>query len=363
MSNDFMKDRIKRVFSNLDDKVDAVLISNAEHPSIDLNFFYITGIRSGSFAHAYALVKRNGDKILITNQLEEQIAREESDFQVVIVKSKDDMKKLLSGIKVLGINFEGITHAKFSKAKGYTKAKIVDVSSALCEARSIKDKKEIENISKACEISVYVAGMIPSLVTKGMTERELAGRMNSVMMEKATGLAFPTIVAFGTNSSKPHYLPSDSRLGKNQFVLADFGAEVDRYASDITRTFIFRKASKEMREMYETVLDAQMQAIDMVKDGVNGREIDKFARDIVERNYKGMFIHNLGHEVGMSVHDGRSLGPNSDFMLKENMVVTVEPGVYIPSIGGVRIEDTVVVRKGKAKVLTNSTKDLIQLQT
>ncbi|MBI2084349.1 MAG: aminopeptidase P family protein [Candidatus Aenigmarchaeota archaeon] len=241
------------------------------------------------------------------------------------------------------------------------KAEIVDVSDGLSKARSIKDKKEIERISKACEVSGKAGEKIHSMIKAGMTERELAGKITSMMRETATGTAFPTIVAFGKNSSRPHHSPTDNRLGKNQFVLADFGAKFERYASDITRTFVFGKADKKMKDMYETVLDAQLQAIDMVKDGVNGKDVDKLARGIVEKKYKGKFIHSLGHEVGLSVHDGNRLSSQTDFILKENMVVTVEPGVYIPSIGGVRIEDTILVTKNKAKILTLAPKELIEL--
>lgn len=355
-----MKDRIKRIFSNSNEKVDTFIVANDQHPNIDLNFFYITGITSGSFEHSYAIVKRSGEKILLTSQLEEPIARSETDFKVVTFNNKEtrenQIKKLLSGTKLLGINYKGIIHKKAMEIKKLTKAKLVDMSESLAKARSIKDKKEIENISKACKFSSKVAEKIPQLIKPDISERELGGKITSLLVEKSNNTAFPTIAAFGRNSSRPHHSPTDNKLKRNEFVLADFGAEFNRYASDITRTFVFGKVNKIMKEMYETILDAQLQSIDMIQDGVNGKDVDKLARSIIDKKYKGRFIHSLGHEVGLSVHDGNRLSSQVDFILKEKMVVTVEPGVYIPSIGGVRIEDTILVTKGKPKVLTSSPK-------
>ncbi len=359
-----MADRIKRIFSNSNEEVDAFLIANNQHPNVDLNFFYVSGIISGAFEGCYAIAKNNGKGYLLTSELEESIARKETKLEIRVFKTKEEkesqLKELLSDVNNLGINSDGLSYKQYQNIAKLTKAKMIDISDAFSKARSIKDREEIRAISEACKISSQSFDAIKNFIKEGVTEKQIASKLSSLLFENgATNLAFPTIAAFAENSSRPHHLPTDRKLKKNEFVLMDFGAEFNRYASDITRTFVFGKASNKMKEIYKTVLDAQLQAIDMIKDGANGKDVDKLARSIIDKKFKGRFIHSLGHEVGMSVHDGNRLSFQGDFILKENMVVTVEPGVYIPSVGGVRIEDTVLVTKNKAKRLTTALKDLV----
>jgi len=361
-----MKERIKKIFSNSDKEVDAVLIANGQHPNADLNFFYTSGITSGAFEGCLIIAKRNGKRYLITSELEEPIARKETTLEVIVFKSKEEreshLKEILSDVNALGINSNNLSYKQYSDISKFTKAKMTDISDAFSKARSIKDKEEIKRISEACKISSKVANQIKDFIRRGISEKQLSSKISTLLLEnEATNLAFPTIVAFGRNSARPHHLPTDRKLKGNEFVLTDFGAEFNRYASDISRTFVFGRANFKMREIYETVLDAQLKAVDMIKDGVNGRDVDKLARHVTDKKFKDKFIHSLGHEVGLSVHDGNRLSSQADFILKENMVVTVEPGVYIPETGGVRIEDTVLVTKGKPKILTDSPKELIEI--
>ncbi len=361
-----MEDRIKRIFSNMDKKIDTFLIANGQHPNIDLNFFYTSGITSGSFEGCCVVAKSNGKGYLLTSELEEAIARKESKLEVRLFKTKEEreahLKELLSDVNNLGINSDGLSYKQYQNISKFTKARMADISNAFAKARSIKDNEEIKSISEACKISSQSSEPIRDLVKEGITEKQLAGKISSLVLENgATSLAFPTIVAFGENSSRPHHLPTDRKLKKNEFVLLDFGAEFNRYASDMSRTFVFGKATEGMRDIYETVLDAQLQAIDMVHDGVNGKDVDKLSRNIIDKEFKGRFIHSLGHEVGLSVHDGNRLSSQADFILKKNMVVTVEPGIYIPEIGGVRIEDTMLVTRNNAKILTSSPKELMEI--
>ena len=361
-----MKNRIQRIFSHSDKKLDVFIIVNSDFPNTDPNFFYISGIKSGVFEHCYIIGKRDRGYIL-TSELEEPIARKETDLEIITFKKKDDLKnslkKILSGAKCVGINSKVFSYDQYLRISKLTKAKIVDMSGAFSKARSIKDEDEIKSISEACRISSKVAEEFPAYIKQGVTEKELSKKLVELQYRHgADNLAFsPPIVAFGQNAASPHHFPTDRKLKENEFVLIDFGAQVNRYGSDISRTFVFGKADKKMKEMYETVIDAQLKAIGMVKHGANGKKADKVARDIIEKKFKGRFIHSLGHEVGLSIHDGGVLSPNQKFILKENMVVTVEPGVYIPEIGGVRIEDTVLVTKNKAKILTNAPKELIEI--
>ncbi len=360
-----MKERIKKIFSNASKKLDAFLIVNSDYPNTDPNFFYTSGIKSGVFERCYVLGKRDNG-YLFTSELEESIAHAETDLDVITFRKKGDLKnslkKLLHGVKKLGINFEVFPYELYLKISKLTKAKIIDISEALAKTRSIKDKDEIDAISEACRITSKAADEFPDYVKEGMTEKELSRKLVELQYHYgADGLAFPPIVAFGENSARPHHTPSERKLKKNEFVLIDFGAESQRYCSDLSRTFVFGKADEKMKEIYGTVLNAQTKALDMVKHGINGKKVDKVARGIIDKKFKGRFIHSLGHEVGMLVHDGGVLSPNKSFTLKENMIVTVEPGVYIPEVGGVRIEDTVFVTKGKTKILTDLPKELMEL--
>lgn len=357
--------RIQRIFSNLTQEVDTFVIANSQYPNLDLNFFYVTElIDSGVFENSYAIAYEDGKVIVVTSKLEEPIAKK-GKWKVLVYSTKDERDKILKDllkIERLGFN-SAISHKQLEELSRLTKAKIFDISEAVAKSRSIKDKKEIELIKKACKVSSKAAEEIKNFIKEKVTEKELSNKLIELQYHYgATNLAFsPPIASFGKNSSEPHHFPSDYKLKKNEFVLTDFGAEFRRYASDITRTFVFGKANEKMKEIYETVLDAQLQATDMIKDGINGKDVDKLARDIINKKFKGRFLHSLGHEVGLSIHDGNRLSSQVDFILKENMVVTVEPGIYIPSIGGVRIEDTILVRKNKAKILTKSSKELVEL--
>ncbi len=359
-----MKDRIKRIFSNTRNKVDAFLIANNQQPNIDLNFFYVSRITSGTFEGSYVIAENNDKGYLLTSELEEPIARKETKLEILVFKNKAEkeahLKELLSDVNNLGINSNSLSHKQYLNIHKFTKAKLTDISNAFSKTRSIKDKDEIKAISKACKISSQVANEIPEFIKSGITERQVANKITMALLEKgAINSAFPTVASFGKNSSSPHHSPTDKKLKKNEFILTDFGAEYNRYASDISRTFVFGRANKEMKEIYETVLNAQLQATDAIRDGVDGKDVDKLAREIIDKKFKGKFIHSLGHEIGLSVHDGNRLSSQTDFILKENMVVTIEPGIYIPAVGGVRIEDTVLVTIGKAKILTASPKGLM----
>ena len=159
----------------------------------------------------------------------------------------------------------------------------------------------------------------------------------------------------------PHYMPGNAKLKKNDFVLMDYGALYNRYCSDTTRTVVFGRADEKQRDMYETVKLAQQESKDALKAGINGKDIDMIARKIIDEKYPGRFIHSLGHGVGLDVHDHPALSPTLDFMLKANMVITDEPGVYIPGFGGVRIEDDLIIKKNGHEEITSAPRELMEL--
>ncbi len=359
--------RIKRIFSNVSEEMGAILIYNGPEPHQDVNFFYVTDLTKGLFEASAVVIYPDGKGTIITSKLEEESARK-SPMEVEIFSTRKDFKRILKdALDVdgnIGVNFADMPHSAYRKFKYMAKGKrFVDVSEALEKTRMIKDKVEIERIRKAGKIATDALKAMISQLKEGMKEYEAAALLIYEMMRRgATGPAFETISSFGENSAEPHYTSGERELGKGDYALFDFGARFERYNSDITRTFVMGKADKKHREIYEIVREAQQAGIDAIKEGVNGKEVDAEARKVIEKaGYGDRFIHSLGHGLGLKVHDGGGLSPNIDMELSENMVLTVEPGIYIPGFGGVRIEDDVLVKKNKAELLTEFPKELTEL--
>jgi Xaa-Pro dipeptidase len=262
--------------------------------------------------------------------------------------------KGLKGMKRIGINSEGLTHTNYKLIRKCAKgARLIDVSRAIEQARMIKDKEEISRITKACDIASKV----------GELETGAAAEVNYKMMKLgAEAPSFPTNASWGPATAEPHYVPGAKKLKKGQLALFDFGASYRKYVSDITRTYICGTPNARQKRMYEVVLDAQLAAIDAIHAGASGKKVDAAARDIIDRSeFKGRFIHGTGHGLGISVHDPGGIGPNRDTILKEDMVMTVEPGVYVQGFGGVRIEDDVLVTRTGCKILTKASKDFSRI--
>jgi Xaa-Pro aminopeptidase len=206
----------------------------------------------------------------------------------------------------------------------------------------------------------------------GVTEIEVAKKIEIFMLLHGASISFAPIVAFGKNSSSPHHVASDRKLNKNEIVLLDFGVKLNGYCSDMTRTVFFGKANDEQKEIYQAVSDSQLSAINYFnhqssiinlqsKIRIDASELDKVARQQIEVNDFLPFPHSLGHGIGLEVHEKPSLSPNSENELKDGMVFSIEPGIYLPDFGGVRIEDLFCVRNGKLEQLTRSSKKLIEL--
>ncbi|MGD2251001.1 MAG: aminopeptidase P family protein [Candidatus Methanofastidiosia archaeon] len=351
--------RLKRIFSHAPD-VDAIILMNAAKPHVDLSFFYATGLSSGVFEGCAAIVYPDHIHV-ITSALEEESARK-GDFDISVFSTREErenlLKKELKELKTIGVNANEITYASYKALKKVSQAEIKDVSDAITTARLTKDTNELSRIKKACEIISDVAEEIPMIVKKGMTELELAAELTYSMQKKgASQPGFSTLVCFGENASEPHHSSDDTVLKEGDFVLVDMGAEYKLYVSDITRTFVFGKADQKQKKMYETVLESQKIALDMMKEGVEACDVHVTVKDFLDKEYKGRFIHGLGHSIGLSVHDGGRMNEESDTLLQEGMVFTVEPGVYIPGYGGVRIEDDVVITKEGVDILTTAGKD------
>ena len=231
------------------------------------------------------------------------------------------------------------------------------------ELRAVKDEGELDALRRAAAITSEAFESFAEERFIGRTERELAWRMEQLQREiGGEAVSFPVVVAAGANGAKPHTTPGDRELERGETVIVDAGCVVDGYCSDCTRTFATGPLPEELRRAYEVCLDAQLAGLAAVRPGASGPGVDAAARDRIEAaGFGEAFGHGLGHGVGLLVHEAPRLAKESRDTLQPGHVVTVEPGIYLQGLGGIRIEDLVVVRDGEPEVLTTFTKDLISV--
>ncbi|QDA32285.1 aminopeptidase P family protein [Thermococcus indicus] len=234
------------------------------------------------------------------------------------------------------------------------------LSSLMRELRMRKDRHEIEMMGHAAKAADRVFDEILSWDLLGMRERELALKIELAIRELSDGISFEPIVAGGENAANPHHAPGDRRLRKGDLVILDYGAKWKGYCSDITRTIALGRPDERLVEIYEVVKEAQERAYRAVREGVLAREVDGAAREtIAKAGYGEYFTHRTGHGLGLDVHEEPYIGPDGNVALENGMTFTIEPGIYVPGLGGVRIEDDVVVHDGRGKRLTRAERELI----
>ncbi|MFQ6134911.1 MAG: M24 family metallopeptidase [Nitrososphaerales archaeon] len=365
----FTANRVRRVFQKIeDDTPDAIFIKNSTEPHIDLSFFYFTGLESGVFEDCVFLAYPDGDAVLYTSRLEEESAKEGSGrFKTMIFKDSGDLESRLkevgSSLDKIGVNSRELTYRDLLRLKRILPdVKVIDVGDAIADARLVKDEEEIARLRRAADITSRVWETIPPMLKEGISEGEVKAQICYQIQKEASTLAFEPIVSFGTNTVEPHYLGGDGRLKAGDFALFDFGARHRRYCADMTRTLVFGRASDEQRRMYEAVAEANRIGVEAMEAGAVAGEVHrKVSNAIASKGFGERFTHSTGHAIGLSVHDGARINASSILILEEGMVFTVEPGVYIPGFGGVRIEDDVVVRKGGCEVLTSVGRELVEL--
>lgn len=269
----------------------------------------------------------------------EQTGKDASRSQIV--------KRLLSecGLTELAVETNVMTHDEFvALEKALEGITLVSMPHVTEEMREIKTEEEIACIRKAGEISCKAFDDMLAFIKPGMTEKEVCAYLDYRMrVHGSEGCAFDTIVASGANGSLPHAVPSDKVIEKGELVTFDFGAKIGGYCSDMTRTIAIGEISDELHVIYDAVLEAQLKALSYIGPGKSCFEADKVARDLLEEKYPGAFGHSLGHGVGLFIHESPSLSFRSEKTLTKGHVVTVEPGVYIPGVGGCRIEDTIII--------------------
>lgn len=351
-------------------KIDGFLVMSIEH-SDEANLRYLTGF-SGSFG--VLIVSRDRQIFFTDSRYIERVRQDLKGFEIRELKTRRERAssktaRILKALKLKRVGFNSLTlsvaaYNDLNKRLKGKAIKLVSLEGPVEKLRRVKDEQEISHIEKAVELTDCAYAYILNQIKVGMTEREIAWELEMFIRENGSdGLAFPIIAASGPNSALPHHSISDRKIEAGDFLLFDFGARSNGYCADMTRTVVIGRASEEQKEIYKIALDAQEHAIEKIRAGIKGKDADKAARDVIEQaGYGENFGHGTGHGVGLAVHEGPRLSSLlGQDKLKPGMVVTVEPGIYLASWGGVRIEDLVVVEEGGCRVLTRSPKRELQV--
>jgi Xaa-Pro aminopeptidase len=358
MENNIIQQRLKKFRENLlENQIQAALITKRE------NYLYLSGFTGSS---AYLIITQEAAILVTDFRYEEQANRQASCFEIVkfqgnIYKALDDLI-IDRNISKLGFEEAYLTYNNYLEYKSKLSVKeFIPLNSIVDKMRFIKDTEEIELIKKAVEIADNGFTHIVKFIKPGVAEIEIAAELEYYMRKiGAKGASFETIVASGVRSSMPHGVASEKKINMGDTITLDFGAIFMDYCSDMTRTVFLGEPNLEMKKIYNLVLEAQLQAIAEAKVGLTGKEIDWVARNIINNaGFDKNFGHGLGHGVGLEIHEEPRLSPTGNIKMENGMVVTVEPGVYIPDFGGVRIEDIIIIDGDKPIVLTNSTKELV----
>ena len=355
-----MSDRLNRLVAQFPEKeLDALLISAPE------NRRYLSGF-TGSAGYLFISSER---AVLVTDsRYTEQATNQAPDFQVMQVRGGWDwfLEQLKeTGVKRVGFESRDMTVATYNSLVGAVKddsalsqVSMIATAEMPEEGRVFKDQRELALLQRAIDASDAAMEAVCPNITVGMTEREVAWRMEMVMRDfGADGISFDTIVASGPNGAMAHHRPSDRAIQAGEPIVIDMGAIVEGYCSDITRTVVVGEPDETFRKIYDIVLGAQLTAINTVRPGMTGEDCDDLSRAVIaEAGYGDNFGHSLGHGVGLAVHENPRVSPRSPDKLEPNMVFTVEPGIYLTGWGGIRIEDIVVLGDDGAKVLSKAGK-------
>ena len=273
--------------------------------------------------------------------------------------SKDDYENFFMFCENVGFEEHYVTYAQYKEfVRKYKIHNLVETEKMIEKQRMIKDDDELSSIIKACNVTDDCFKHITNYIKPGMTEKQIADEIEEYYKQRTDGLSFETIVASGENSSMPHAVPTDRKIQEKDIITIDMGCKVNGYCSDMTRTFFVGEVPEEVKKVYDLVLKNQVQTQEEFKDGANTRLLSKMVENDFKLNGYDL-IHSLGHGVGMEIHEPPYINSKSDVQLKENMIVTNEPGIYIPGKFGVRIEDTVQITKFGCISLTKSEKNYI----
>jgi Xaa-Pro aminopeptidase len=344
------KNRIRKAVRILkEEKVDALLITDM------VTIRYLSGF-TGS--EASVIITPEAFFVLVDSRYTTQARREAPLFHISRVsKRTEDTAKLIARLKIkkAGFDAKSITFADHKELEeGLTKTSLVPVHEALSKLRMRKEKGEADIIREGTGIAANGFNQIKDQIRAGTAERDVALALEFALRKGgAEKMSFDTIVASGKRSALPHGLASNKKIRTGEFVTIDFGIQYQGYCTDETCTVITSAPTQKQKKVYTTVKEAHDRAIDRIKAGVSSREVDRAAREHIEKKGFGSYFgHGTGHGVGLSVHEEPRLSPLTNEPLEEGMIVTVEPGIYIPNWGGVRIEDMVLVTRDGREVLT-----------
>lgn len=345
----------------VDLSLDGFLVTSPENRRYLSGFTGSTGV---------VLIQRDAEYLFVDFRYVEQAEQETKGFQVVHVSGQSVLMAALEKAKTCGLSklgFEGkhVTVKEFEDMRAKACGLELVLTENVCEdIRVVKDEGELDHIRKAAEITDRAFAHILGVIRPGISERELAIELEYFMERQGSeGTAFPSIVASGARSALPHGTASDKTINSGDLVVLDFGAKYKGYCADMTRTVAVGEISSELRQIYDIVYEAQEFARRRIIPGMTGQDADSLARDIIEsKGYGDRFGHGLGHGVGLLVHEEPRLGLKSDVVLKSGMIVTVEPGIYLPDAGGVRIEDLSFIKEDGLEILSTSPRELIVIE-
>lgn len=297
----------------------------------------------------------------------EQAATQAQGFEIIknVGPIFDEVANLVrkEGLRMLAFEESTISFLEYSVLEEIIDAELIPVSEMIEELREVKDEEEIAIIEKACSIADMAYDHILKMIQPGMTEIEVANQVDFYMRSLgASGVSFSTIVASGLRSAMPHGVASNKVIEQGDMITLDFGCYYEGYVSDMTRTFAIGDPGEKLKEIYEIVLGAQLAVIEAAKPGVTGIQLDAVARDyITKHGYGEAFGHSTGHGIGLEIHEGPNVSARAKKQFIVGNIITDEPGIYLPGIGGVRIEDDLLITPEGNRVLTHSPKELIIL--
>lgn len=355
-----MIERVNKLQAKLEkNEIDALLVTKRE------NIRYLSGFTGSS---GVIVITLNSASFITDFRYTEQANDQVKGYDIIeldtsLIKSVADVVSRES-IKRLGIEQDAMTVGQYRTYEKEVDVQLIETSGIVEKLRLIKDESEIKIMKEAAAIADAAYAHIQTFIRPGRTEREVANELEMFMRSKgADSSSFDIIVASGLRSALPHGVASDKVIQTGELVTLDFGAYYKGYCSDITRTLAIGPVSDELRQIYDTVLRAQLAGVEGIRAGITGIEADALTRDIIkEAGYGEYFGHSTGHGLGMEVHEAPGLSFRSDTVLEPGMVVTIEPGIYINGVGGCRIEDDVVITEDGCYLLTQSPKELITIE-
>lgn len=354
-----MNQHLKRIQAALPPELDAILLTG------EPNTFYATYFH----AESVALITRTDCFYFTDSRYIEAAERAVEGAAIAMVDRARNYTALINealaktGARRVGFEDDVMSVASYNAYAKELHGELFPASAVLHKLRAVKDEEEVRRLAVAQRISERALQDILGEIRVGMTEKEIAARLQYLMLyHGAEKMSFDPVVASGPNGSMPHAVPTDRKICSGDFITMDFGCVYQGYCSDMTRTVAVGEVSPEQRKVYEIVLQAQLAGIAAARAGITGRDLDGAARKVIDdAGYGAYFGHSFGHSVGIEIHESPNATPSNDQPLPEGVVVSAEPGIYLPGRFGVRIEDVIVLQEGGCLNLAKADKKLIVL--